>query len=70
MRTNLQKLRKAAGYRSANEFADAAGIPRKTYEKYEQGTRSMSLEVAWRICDRLGCGIQELVDGLEVPDAG
>lgn len=60
MKTNLQKLRKEAGYRSANEFADAFGINRGTYTNYEQGKRNLTLEQAWFFADILHVSLDEL----------
>ena len=57
---SLQARRKAAGYRSARSFADAAGIPLSAYTEYEQGRRAMSYERAWEIADVLGCSMDEL----------
>ena len=60
MKTNLQKLRKAAGFRSAKDFADYAGVNPGTYTNYEQGKRELSLERAWFYADLLHCSLDEL----------
>ena len=60
MRTNLQSLRKAAGYKSAREFAEKIGMPVATYTDYEQGRRSFTLERAWEFADVLDCSLDEL----------
>ena len=55
---NLQRLRIAAGYRSAKEFAEAVGIPAPTYSRYEQGDGArIPLRRAWIIADALGTSI-------------
>ncbi|MBR5814333.1 MAG: UDP-N-acetylmuramoyl-L-alanyl-D-glutamate--2,6-diaminopimelate ligase [Bacteroidaceae bacterium] len=59
--TNLQTLRKAAGYKSAREFALSIGMNPKTYTNYEQGVRMMGLEVALNLTDTLGCTLNDLV---------
>ena len=61
MKTNLQELRKMAGFRSAREFAEHLGIPVPTYTAYEQGSRGMGMDVACDICDALGCTLDQLV---------
>ena len=42
----LQKMRKAAGWKSARAFAEHIGMPVDTYTQYEQGKRTMNIEVA------------------------
>ena len=72
MRTNLQKLRKAAGYRSARAFAEETGMNLATYTDYEQGRRSFSLERAWQFADLLDVTLDELAgrDFHPAPGAG
>ena len=60
MKTNLQALRKRAGFKSAAAFAEYAGISVGTYTDYEQGRISLSLERAWELADLLGCTLDEL----------
>lgn len=62
MKTNLKKIRKAAGWSNADDFAAHIGIPAKTYRNYEQGVRNMGMDVACEICNALGCTIDDLVD--------
>lgn len=68
MKTNLKELRKAAGWSNADDFAKHLGIPAKTYRNYEQGVRSMNLEVACDICNALGCTLNDIrnVDELKM----
>ena len=66
-RTNLQVMRKRAGFKSAREFAERYGYNVSTFTKYEQGTAMMSLELAWEFADLLDCTIDELA-GRRVPD--
>lgn len=51
----LQRLRRQAGFRSAADFAKAAGIPAKTYAGYERrsGFASVPFEDAMKIADIL-----------------
>ena len=68
MKTQLQSLRKRAGYKSANAFADAIGMNRKTYTNYEQAVSKLTLEQAWDFADVLGCSLDELA-GRDWPPA-
>ena len=67
LKTNLQVMRKRAGYKSAREFADHAGINVNTYTNYEQGKANMSLVQAWELADQLDCTLDELA-GRRVPE--
>ncbi len=69
MRTRLQELRKAAGFKSAKAFADYMDISVGTYTDYEQGRRMFSLDKAWDFCDALGCSLDELA-GRQWPPPG
>lgn len=66
-KTNLQAMRKRAGFKSANAFAEYFGIPKDTYTKYEQGTSNMTLLLAWEFADALNCSLDELA-GRKTPD--
>lgn len=66
MKTNLQAMRKRAGFKSAKAFADHIGMNVGTYTNYEQGTRTINLEVAWELADKLDCTLDELA-GREPP---
>lgn len=61
MKTNLQRLRKAAGYKSARAFAEAHSIPIPTYTGHEQGTRSLNMDTAWKYADIFQVSLDELV---------
>ncbi|MBR3321981.1 MAG: helix-turn-helix transcriptional regulator [Exiguobacterium sp.] len=61
MKTNLKQLRKAAGWSNADKFAMSINMSPKTYRNYEQGIRSIGLDVASEICNALGCSINDLV---------
>lgn len=60
MKTNLKEIRKSRGWRSAKAFAEHIGMQEKTYRNYEQGTRSLYLDVACKLCDALDCSLDEL----------
>ena len=60
MKTNLQILRKAAGYKSARAFAEKYGFNVGSYTNYEQGSRNLSLEQAWEFADIFDCSLDEL----------
>ena len=59
-RTNLQAMRRRAGFKSAREFAEYIGVPKDTYTKYEQGSAKMTLLQAWEFADKLHCSLDEL----------
>lgn len=59
MKTRLQELRKAAGFKSAKAFAEHYGINLNTYTGYEQG-KPLSLEQAWAFADFFDCSLDEL----------
>lgn len=60
MKTQLQAMRKRAGYKSAKSFADHIGMPVGTYTDYEQGRRMFTLERAREFADALDCSLHEL----------
>ena len=60
MKTNLQNIRKNAGFRSARAFSEHIGMPVATYTDYEQGRRSFTLEKACEFADELHCTLDEL----------
>ena len=72
MASALQELRKAAGYRTAKEFADEMGIPTTSYSRYESAPGKISVDQAWRLADRLGCSIDLIVGraDLDAPESG
>lgn len=67
MASNLQELRRAAGYKSASAFAEGHGISVPTYARYESKPEKIPLASAWQLADALGCSIDEVV-GREKPD--
>lgn len=56
----LQECRRAAGYKSAREFAEHIGMPVRTYTNYEQEVNELSLGLAWEFADALGCTIEDI----------
>jgi transcriptional regulator with XRE-family HTH domain len=69
MASNLLELRKAAGYRNANDFAEAHGIPASTYARYESNPDKIPMDRAWQLADALGTTIDAVV-GRKAPGAG
>lgn len=57
----LQKARKAAGWRSADEYASHMGLNTGTYTNYEQGRSSFNADQAWVFAEDLGCTVDELI---------
>lgn len=66
MKTQLQRIRKEKGFKSARAFAEHIGMSKNTYTNYEQGTRPITLELAWEFADALECTLDELA-GREWP---
>lgn len=58
---SLKDLRKAAGYRTASDFADAVGLPVTTYNRYEQRPRSIPLRKAIAIADFLDAPLDAVI---------
>ena len=69
MASNLQELRKAAGYRNANDFAEAHEIPSSTYARYESNPDKIPMERAWQLADIL-CTTIDAIVGRESPAPG
>ena len=70
MSKTLQQIRKDAGFRSAREFAESAGIPVSTYTRYEQSPDTIPIKAAWELADKFGCSIDAVVGRVEPePDA-
>lgn len=61
MQGRLTELRKAAGYKSAKDFAVALGMPATTYSRYEACPEKIPLRVAWLLADRFGVTIDQVV---------
>ena len=60
MKTQLQRIRKDRGFKSAKAFAEHIGMSKDTYTNYEQGARPITVELAWEFADVLGCTLDEL----------
>lgn len=61
MEIYLSELRKRAGYKNRDAFAEAIGVNRYTYRSWESGAAMMSLEQAFNCCIALGCTLNDLV---------
>ena len=61
MASGLQELRKRAGYKTARDFAEMAGIPFTTYARYESSPEKIPLTAAWRLADEFGVSIDVIV---------
>lgn len=60
MKTQLQRIRKLRGFKSAKAFAEHIGMNPHTYTDYEQGRRTFTLESAWEFADALNCTLDDL----------
>ena len=67
MKTNLQEMRRKAGFKSARAFAESIKMNPTTYTQYEQGIRNFTLEKAWEFADALDCSLDELAGRLWPP---
>ena len=65
MAKGLQKLRREAGYASANEFAEEMGISYPTYSRYEANPEKIPLKAAWQLADRFHASIDYIVGRVE-----
>lgn len=66
MELQLMKLRKKAGYKNRDQFAEKIGVNKYTYRSWESGAAMMNLEQACMVADVLECTLDELA-GREPP---
>ena len=70
MATKLKEARLAAGMMQ-KELSDAAGLPLRTLQHYEQGRRNLdgaALDTILNLCIALRCTPDQVVDNREVVD--
>lgn len=60
---NLKRLRKAAGYRSGKQFAEANDIAVQTYLNHESGKRGISLSSLFSYTSLLNCSVDKIISG-------
>ncbi len=58
---SLKDLRKAAGYRTASEFAEKVGIPNTTYARYEQRPSHIPMRQAVMLADFLDSPLDAVI---------
>lgn len=63
--SNLKTLRALRNY-SQSDLANLSGVSCASIKGYEQGNVVMSLDVAVKIADALGCSVDSLVTELTV----
>lgn len=61
MKLHLTEIRKQAGYRSRDSFAEKIGVNKYTYRSWESGAAMMNLEQAYNCAVALGCTLNDLV---------
>ena len=61
LKTNLQKYRKAAGFKNAPAFAEHIGISPFTYRNYEQGKNDIPTELLVFFADFFAISLDDLV---------
>ena len=57
----LRRAREAAGYKSAQSFANVLGVEAPAYRKYERGHSEPHFETFTRICELLNVTPNELL---------
>lgn len=57
----LKQARKAAGHKSAEQFAATVGLEPHTYRKYERGHSEPNFEILMRICETLKVPTSQLL---------
>ena len=66
MASSLLELRRQAGYATAKEFAQEAGIAEATYARYESSPEKIPTRAAWQLADRFGVSIDVIVGHADV----
>ena len=64
MRINLAICRKRIGI-SQHELAEKMGVTYQTISQYERGKREPKIEQVQRICEALGCTLDEMLSGVD-----
>ncbi len=70
MASNLQELRKAAGYTSAKDFGAEVGVSLATMARYEANPEKIPVDKAWLMADKLGCSIDVIVGRTGIAGGG
>lgn len=60
MELQLMQLRKKAGYKNRDDFADKISVNRRTYKSWESGEVNMNFPQACMVADALNCSLDEL----------
>lgn len=60
MNLQLEKLRKAAGYKSRREMAESSEFSERQIKAWEYGERNLKLSDACRLADFFNCSLDEL----------
>ena len=66
MASSLLELRRQAGFSTAKEFAQEAGIAEATYARYESSPEKIPTRAAWQLADRFGVSIDVIVGHADV----
>lgn len=64
-RGRLKALRIAAGFTDLGKFARSVGYSPLIYDQIEDGPSNMSRKMAVKVAEKLGCSVEELLDGSE-----
>lgn len=58
---SLKNIRKAAGFRTAKDFANSVGIPPTTYARYEQKPNHIPMVTAINLADWFNVPLDEII---------
>lgn len=61
MQLQLEELRKKAGYKSREKFAEEIGVNKWTYSGWEYGSTVMNIEQLWQCCVALNVSPNEML---------
>ena len=61
----LGKLRKSAGFKSANQFAKHMDIPQATYNRYENKPEKIPTAALVRLANELHCSVDDILERSE-----
>lgn len=65
---NLLSIRLKLGYKKQKDFAEFLEISRPQYNKYENNKEQPSVEVLYRIAQKLNCKIEDLIIVSDKPE--
>ena len=61
IRNKLLQIRLQIGYKKQKDFAEFLGISRPQYNKYENNKEQPSIDVFYKIANKLGMKVDDLI---------